>query len=34
MFMTAKRVSAAEAWRIGLVDEIDVDPLSKALDHR
>jgi len=34
MFMTAKRVSAAEAWRIGIVDEIDLDPLSKALDQR
>jgi enoyl-CoA hydratase/carnithine racemase len=34
MFMTAKRITADEALRIGLVDEIDVDPLSKALDHR
>ena len=31
MFITAKRVPAAEALRIGLVDEIDDDPLGKAL---
>lgn len=31
MFMTAKRVSAAEALRIGLVDFIDEDPLATAL---
>jgi enoyl-CoA hydratase len=34
MFMTAKRITADEALRIGLVDEIDRDPLSRALDHR
>jgi enoyl-CoA hydratase/carnithine racemase len=33
MFMTAKRITAAEALRIGLVDEIARDPLSRALDH-
>ena len=34
MFMTAKRVSADEALRISLVDEIARNPLSRALDSR
>ena len=33
MFMTAKRVPAAQALRIGLVDEIDQDPLARALNR-
>ena len=32
MFYTAKRVSAAEALRIGLVDAVNVDPLEYALN--
>jgi enoyl-CoA hydratase len=31
MFLTAKRVSASEAARIGLVDEIAEEPLARAL---
>ena len=31
MFFTAKRVSAEEALRIGLVDEIAADPVNRAL---
>ncbi len=34
MFLTAKRVSADEALRIGLVDEIAENPLAKALDFQ
>ena len=34
MFLTAKRVSADEALRIGLVDEITENPLAKALDFQ
>lgn len=33
MFLTAKRVSAAEALRIGLVDRISDDPLAAALNR-
>ncbi len=33
IFMTARRVSAAEALRIGLIDEIGDDPLAAALRH-
>lgn len=32
MFMTAKRVSGAEALQIGLVDEIADDPLKRAIE--
>lgn len=32
MFMTAKRVDAGEALRIGLIDEIAPDPLARALE--
>lgn len=32
MFLTAKRLSAAEALKMGLVDEISPDPLSTAMD--
>ena len=32
MFLTAKRITAADALRIGLVDEISRDPLAAALE--
>jgi enoyl-CoA hydratase/carnithine racemase len=32
MFLTAKRVSAQEALKIGLIDEISVNPLGLALE--
>jgi enoyl-CoA hydratase/carnithine racemase len=32
MFMTARRVSAEEALRIGLIDEISSDPVAAAID--
>jgi len=32
MFLTAKRVSAAEALRIGLIDNISINPLESALE--
>ncbi len=31
MFLTAKKVGAEEALRIGLIDEISIDPLSESL---
>jgi len=34
MFFTAKRVMADDALRIGLVDEIVIDPLASALNFR
>ena len=33
IFLTAKRVSAEEARKIGLIDEIADDPLEKALEN-
>ncbi len=32
MFLTAKRVSAAEALKIGLIDNISINPLESALE--
>ena len=32
MFLTAKRISAAEAMKIGLVDEVSADPLLAVLE--
>jgi enoyl-CoA hydratase/carnithine racemase len=31
MFMTAKRIDATEALRIGLIDKISKDPLADSL---
>jgi enoyl-CoA hydratase len=32
MFLTAKRISAAEALKIGLIDDISINPLENALE--
>ncbi len=32
MFLTAKRVSAAEALKIGLIDRVSINPLESALE--
>lgn len=32
IFLTAKRVTAAEALKVGLIDEISLDPLAAAID--
>ena len=32
IFFTAKRIDAAEALRIGLIDEISADPLAAAMN--
>jgi hypothetical protein len=33
MFCSARRVSAVEALDMGLIDDIDADPLQKALNE-